>query len=542
MTDIYRYDYYALEGVDVARWSEDFFWCVSPEETTAVVLALKRYVFDIVEELGNTHAGDVVLIANNVTSNFARVMVHLANIQRLESRGSDVRFSRWMKLLPMLVDDSLPVAFPKEDIWRDAKEMRGVRRAKNLVLSLKLNAGFKKRNPFRYIASGRSTLALYADNVVHRTYTRHLSDWIRITTPEEWCDDHSPVCISSFDEELYRNVAERLCDFASEYLRDCLGVDMLARRLVLGLNQYVFQTFVSADEAYRTLCGKMQRLRPAVFLLPTGGKPLARALALASRAVGCHSIGFAHGYEICHLASPRMVYQELATPDSFMTYFPGSCELFERIQDMVPPPRGHRTIIEHEDNPILHDTWLRWQIKPRRQRVRKVMILEVSLSHEWAGYHLADSMVTYEFYYRLCKTLTENGYEVVFKRRPKAPSWCGVDILSMPGVSVRYEPFEAEETLEDIDSIILQYGWSSTLKYAVCTNKQVIYVDAGWEPWFPDVYNAMAKRCAVLRCRYDERNRCLFDQEELLSILASGPGPLDTGFMDHYLFPQGVSA
>lgn len=535
----YPYDYYALRGMDPADWSRDFFWGISREETTATVLDLKGFIHGMVEELGDTRAGDVVLIAGNVTILFGQVLVHLANIRRIQEKGLTVRHSEWMRLIPLLLRQDGPAGFRRDDMWSEAGQMSAVRSAKNLMLSLRYNAKAGKLNPFAHASFSRPAFAMYNDNVVFRPHTRTRGDWVRLTTPEEWLAPGLGREPASGDAAVYRAVAQKLCAFARTYAADRLGVP-LPDRLADGLRSHAVETLLAADRAYGSVQARMRRLRPGCLLLPTGGKPLARAMALAGRHQGIPSIGFAHGYEICHLASPRMVYQELSTPDTFMSYFPGSCELFERVQDQVPPPRGHRTAIAHEENPALHDVWQRWRAVPARTPVRRVMVLEVSLSHEWAGYHLADSMVNYEFYYRLCKTLTGNGYEVVFKRRPKAPSWRDVDILSMPGVTVRHDPFESPQTLADIDAIILQYGWSSTLKYAACTNKQVIYVDAGWEPWYPDVYEAMARRCSVLRCRYDERNRCLYDEEELLGLLGSWDGRVDTAFMERYLFPKGA--
>ena len=78
---------------------------------------------------------------------------------------------------------------------------------------------------------------------------------------------------------------------------------------------------------------------------------------------------------------------------------------------------------------------------------------------------------------------------------------------------------------------------SSTLYWSMCTNKTIIYVDAGWEPWFPDVYEMMAKRCKILHSWYDSRNRQCFDKEELLTILEERPQHPDIEFLEKYLFP-----
>ena len=72
----------------------------------------------------------------------------------------------------------------------------------------------------------------------------------------------------------------------------------------------------------------------------------------------------------------------------------------------------------------------------------------------------------------------------------------------------------------------------------MCTNKTVIYANAGWDPWFPEVYKSMEKRCRILNCSYDERNRAVFDGQELLDILSKKPEQPNTEFMERYLFPR----
>ena len=167
------------------------------------------------------------------------------------------------------------------------------------------------------------------------------------------------------------------------------------------------------------------------------------------------------------------------------------------------------------------------------------MVLELSLLPEWAGYHAAEAMVNYHFYYSLCKCLAENGYEVIFKRRPKDYAWNGINLFrKIPNTTIEYEPFEKPGIVDQADAVIIQYAMSSTLFWAMCTNKTVIYVDAGWEPWFEDVYTAMAKRCGVLKCWYDENNRQCFDERELISLLELPPSEPDTEFMEKYLFPN----
>ena len=57
------------------------------------------------------------------------------------------------------------------------------------------------------------------------------------------------------------------------------------------------------------------------------------------------------------------------------------------------------------------------------------------------------------------------------------------------------------------------------------------------EPWYPDVYELLTRRCRILRCWYDERNRQCFDEDELLELLKIPPDVPNTEYLEKYLFP-----
>ena len=135
------------------------------------------------------------------------------------------------------------------------------------------------------------------------------------------------------------------------------------------------------------------------------------------------------------------------------------------------------------------------------------------------------------------------GYKVIFKKRPKDPGWQGVNIFSeFDNLEVVYDHFEKPGVIERADAIIVQYAMSSTLYWSMCTNKTVIYVDAGWDRWFPDVYTLMEKRCRVLHAWYDELNRQCFNKDELFNLLEKTPEVPNTEFIEKYLFPHPLQA
>ena len=162
---------------------------------------------------------------------------------------------------------------------------------------------------------------------------------------------------------------------------------------------------------------------------PTGGNPLARTVNSAVRRVGGRATGHPHGYFICHHAGPRHVLQELAVVDEFMAYTPGSVELFQRSMQRHRVPRRGQVAVSHDHYEEHIQRWNRWKDRPLPNAIRTVMVLELSLVSEWAGYCCADAMVNYHFYYALCRSLSSNGYNVIFKKRGKSLGWDGFNIF-----------------------------------------------------------------------------------------------------------------
>ena len=170
------------------------------------------------------------------------------------------------------------------------------------------------------------------------------------------------------------------------------------------------------------------------------------------------------------------------------------------------------------------------------------MVLELQLWTDDIRYEIPETMINYHFYYNLCKTLTNNGYEVIFKKRPKSWGWENVDFFKdMPNVEVIYDSLEDPKVMNMADAIIFQYGLSSTFVPMMCSNKTLIYVDAGWEDWYPDVYELMKKRCSVLKCWNSENNQQNFDENNLLEILSQKPQEPNMEFFEKYLKPESVN-
>ena len=535
----FSYDYFALKGQDITAWHDAFFWPMTWETTTQTNLDVEAIFYEQINRLGNTFEGDCLVIASSLATNIIRILNHSMAVDRLMREGYSIRTSDRLNLVPKLIrGESLSFAFM--DLWGLGRESRSIRKTKDLVLSWKYN----REKPLLAVADHfrreRRVFAFPNENVTGRLHVRSQSKWVRLTSPEEWLDPSLASPPSAASVRILNDLTHRLVNIAVDYACKSHGLT-LNPQIIDNLANQIRQGLYHVAQVYSAILRVAARLNPERILSPTGSKPLARAVNLAVRRNGGKATGHPHSYFICHSSSPKQILRELPTVDEFMAYTPGSVPLFHRNMAINPTARDNPVAINHDNFDGLYRLWTKWKNKPLPEHIRTVMVLELNFIPEWSGYHVTDPMVTFHFYYTLCKFLSNNGYKIIFKRRPKCSDWEGLNIFeSIPNVEVEHRHFEAPGIIDRADAVFVQYGMSSTLFYSMCTNKTVIYVDAGWEPWFPDVKELMAKRCNILHCWYDERNRQCFDESELKEILEQKPEQPDTKFLEKYLFPEGV--
>jgi hypothetical protein len=511
---------------------------VSRDTTTQITLDLVAEQCRLVDQLGHSFEGDCLLIGNALSKTFIQVVNHYLSIYRIKERGYELIHSDKLKLIPILNVNKKNRRIEFRDVLQERSKHPSLNILIKLIRSFEINLKRGNSSFFDHFNGEKCIYAFSNPNVIDRTYIRSLKRWIHITSPDEWIKADLGEPVHPLVEKRLADVAWMYIDFCKSYLLEQFGV-LMPHDIVGIMIDFATRYITHIARVYMGLKKRVQKVKPNHVLTPTAGNSFTRALSLAVRNEGGTVTSFPHGYDICRYSSPRPAFHEFATIDEFIAYTPGSVPLFERNLKLNPPPRNNEVLIKHENTDIFLNRWRKWKNKPLASRIETVMVLEISLIPEWAGYHVAEAMVNYHFYYSLCETLSENGYKVIFKRRPKDLSWEGINIFKdLKNVEILYNHFEEPGTAELADAFIIQYGGSSTFYWTMCTNKKLIYVDAGWEPWFPDVYELMKKRCRILHCGYDDRNRTCFDTEELLSLVQVPPEEPNIEFLEKFLFPK----
>jgi hypothetical protein len=86
---------------------------------------------------------------------------------------------------------------------------------------------------------------------------------------------------------------------------------------------------------------------------------------------------------------------------------------------------------------------------------------------------------------------------------------------------VSYAPFE--EHIATTDVFVFDLMGSTTFWKALCTDRPVVYIDLGMNTFNELFEAAIARRCHIVRARYDSRNIPVIDAEELQAAICEAP-------------------
>jgi hypothetical protein len=278
-------------------------------------------------------------------------------------------------------------------------------------------------------------------------------------------------------------------------------------------------------------------LRQNQLIIGSGGNQLARMLSVAVRRNGGTVTGFKHGEPVFHLWDYSS-WLELAVADRFVTYTEASAGALEKIVRAYPAP-GHRGVrCEGMETGMYRDLWLKESRKPLPRKIERVMLVGKGLENDnriACGLAFPELMQL-DWELRIIEILRKAGYAVTYKAHPRGILRGQLQDVFGADVDVAFEPLH--EVLDRADCFVFYHTITTTLGEALCTNRPIIYIDGGWEPWLPEMLGPFAKRCRVVPARFDERNRLAIEEERLLDALRREPSAPDMEFASSYMLPE----
>ncbi len=325
------------------------------------------------------------------------------------------------------------------------------------------------------------------------------------------------------------------------------GLIDIAKKRSIRLNQrhidqirlFTKNEFVNAAELYLTVEDRVKRERKKIHLiLANSVNPVERIVSIVVRKYGGKVTAFAHGGD--NGFRNISISKDVTTADEFIAYTASSVDLYNRITyKSTSWERDYPFNVNSVESDEFFKLWQGMQRFRSSGKIKKVMI--VGYPHnQWRRilYVGGSSLVRLDLELRLIDLLKKNGYEPIYKAHPETLK--GIKGIFDNKVKVLTNDFK--ESVEEADLFIFPTITSTAFFQGICSSKPAIALDLSFkvsDP-FPEVMGQLKKRCRIITTRMDERNRIVFNEEELLKAIESPSSDIDIEFLREYMFPERI--
>ncbi len=532
-------DIKSARSYGITKWQKEFFWPVSYKSYTQMETDIKNFLNEFIKENNGNELSELLIINYKLFLEYSSFLYSLRVLKEVDKNSFTPLCSDMSVNFKGILENGVPLkrrlSIPSIQVNNFTKKLKSkVRFIKANMRTGKLLSVFqgKTHNGTQFVANRSSLNSLCSEYICNslngNIVWREPMDWYSKTHDIGILPDQKDG-IYQFTEDLIKGV-ERI---ATAYN---LEITELQRKY---LHEITHELLLSTMMCLNALKKYVSSQRPLHLLVGSGGTLFNRMLSVAVRDNGESVTGFKHGEPVIH-SWDYYSWMELSTVDRFITYTKHSARMLESVLDVYPTLRASPVKIEGMETNIFYDLWRRESKKPIPEKIERVMIVAKGLENDnRIGQCLAfPELMQLDWELRIISILKGAGYKVLYKVHPRGVLKDQVKDLFDNDIKIVFEPLE--EVFDLTDAFLFYHTLSTTSGQALCTNKPIIYINGGWEPWVPQVYELFARRCRIVSAHFDERNRLIVNEVELLNALARKPDEPDTEFIEKYMLPEGV--
>lgn len=516
----FTYDFFSLFSKDIAKWSKNFFWPVSRNETQRILTDILEIFYRNIDKEKNMHIRNCLITYNQFYNPYVIIFNYLLLKERISKKNYKINYSKNSKVMRYLFQESNEFPIKLESFNNKNIKDDYLRLLKDKLKTFLFN--FVRGNLF----PNNSIFAINQQGVLDQDYFKNNRKWINIISVERL---KRHMTIKKSDKELLSVINSLHCQ-CLKYSKEKLKIRVSKK---IEKDILLFQMKYLQNVSSLLLCfyenKELQNIKEIFVDTP---KTVVRAISLVTKKNGGNVYGFPHGSWICHSFSKRPIYNEFLLYDYFCIYNNSQKELFSDNlkKNLLNLPIKFIS----QDSKIFHKYRMRYKSKLPR-KIETVMILESQLWCDDIRFELPETMIIYEFYYYLCSFLSSLGYKILFKKRPKSHSMDFSFFQNIQNIEIITGDLKEKKILNLPDVIIFMYGLSSTFIPLICSNKKLIFFDCGWERWNPKVLRELKKRCDIVKTFNTADNKIRFKKSTLIKSLNITKKNLDTSFFDKYL-------
>ncbi|MBL7068265.1 MAG: hypothetical protein ISS34_00180 [Candidatus Omnitrophica bacterium] len=249
--------------------------------------------------------------------------------------------------------------------------------------------------------------------------------------------------------------------------------------------------------------------------------------------------GFNHGNTLGLIYDKIFLLSELLLVTNYVVQTGAIKSFFDnlvRINSDFPLPQ--KPITESVEDNYFPRMYHREKKKSMPKKSKKVMVLQSSFNDIFTLYSTPlYYSIQLDLNLRIMKALKKYGYYVMIKLR--------VDRLEEIDGGKIFEGFADEcvkgtfeKEYQKADTIIFPHVLTTTFGFALASNKKIIYFLYEKEKFIPEMLGLLNKRCIPINCWSDDRNRIIFNEDELIDALEKDHTEINTEFIERQLFPQ----
>ena len=524
----YPIDVYSVYEYGLKKWQKDFFWPMDHNWFLEVQKDVRNLFVNFANENDND-IGDIVLIKSKIYYELANILYAIKLVDELKRLGRRIVYSDKSFYFKGLIERGIPEYTFIENY--ESKPIPVLRQLMTKIARLRDNIACRL-----YFALSKDEMPIVVTrrSILNRKYFKQLP--------------RRPVCLfdcgtifkrkTTLSDDILRSLKNTIALFTGKMceIADRYSVPLSQAQKAF-MRDYMTRQFNKAAEDYIGIKETLRDLRKFHVISGSHGSYLARLLGLAAKRVGGKATNFSHGYDVFTCLRKIHSIEDWSTTDEYVIQLESSVPRINKVIQKYPIPRNNRVEFVPEECTSLQDLYRRKKGMKLPENIKTVMVMGFSYIIDFVRSDQLPDLVYLDYETRLIDFLADRGYKILYKKHPDG--MLKGDILKIFGEKATVIHDRFEDVMDEGDAFLFSAAGSSTWSPAVCTQKPIIYINNNWHDiWFPEVYELVKKRCRVVSGWFDERNRYIFNEKELLDVLSQKVEPPNTEFLEACMFPK----
>jgi len=321
-------------------------------------------------------------------------------------------------------------------------------------------------------------------------------------------------------------------------LRDDFGSPSVSEGKIESMFSALKNEMVLASRLYLSARERFHREKKGSLFVAGTGNLIVRVIAKAFQDKGGVVTGFEHGNVLGLFYDPGYVLNDFLISDKFIASTDGLEGFFRKLKDRYSYLPSADVAIGNADDDFYFNRWREERGKPAVDKVKKVMYIESPMNPVFPARHnTLYYPLQLELSLRVLEALKKRGYYVMMKIRSSR-----LKETEAGGIYRDYADEivggKFEEAAEAADAYIFPHLFTTTLGHVLPGHKRIVYLLYEEERFIPKRLELLNRRCNAVRCNFDERQRIVFNENELVEAVEKSSGDYNTDFLREYLVSE----